>query len=150
MHDHHNIANETEELHAHSMDEHAHEHTHANGETHCHEHAHEHVHSHTHEHTHENGETHTHEHAHEHTHTHDHENGHTHEHTHGHTHDHGELPLTVLVAYMVDHNRSHLDELEHVAHDAGGEAGEQLRKAAETIRLGNEQLAKALEMLKEM
>ena len=65
-------------------------------------------------------------------------------------HDHHhEVPADVLLAHMVEHNENHLHELEHLAEHLTGAPAEQVHTAVETIRQGNAQLAKALEMLKE-
>ena len=65
-------------------------------------------------------------------------------------HDHHhEVTPDVLLAHMVEHNANHLHELEHLAEHLSGAAADQVNAAVETIRQGNAQLAKALEMLKE-
>ena len=65
-------------------------------------------------------------------------------------HDHHhEVTPDVLLAHMVEHNKSHLHELEHVAEHLTGDAAQQVKTAVETIRQGNAQLARALELLKE-
>ena len=66
-----------------------------------------------------------------------------------HHHDHHDVPLDVLLAHMAEHNESHVAELEHLAHHAGGAVSEQIMKAVETLRQGNEELKKALSMVKE-
>ena len=67
-----------------------------------------------------------------------------HEHT-GH-HPHGVTP-EALLSHMAEHNRSHLTELEQVAGTLSAEAQAQIKNAVETIRKGNEELAKVLELL---
>ena len=73
---------------------------------------------------------------------------HEHEHTHS-VHDHHDVPVSALLHHMVEHNRSHLAELEELAKSISGEAGEKVLAAAATIREGNEQLSEALKMLEE-
>lgn len=65
-------------------------------------------------------------------------------------HDHHhEVTPDVLLAHMVEHNESHLQELEHVAEHLTGAAAEQVKTAVATFREGNRQLAAALKLLKE-
>lgn len=71
-----------------------------------------------------------------------------HEHTHS-AHDHHDVPVNVLLHHMVEHNRSHLAELEELAKGISGEAGERVLTAAAAIREGNEQLAEALRLMEE-
>lgn len=65
-----------------------------------------------------------------------------------HDHHHQVTP-DALLAHMVEHNESHLHELEQVAEQLTGAPAQQVKTAIETIREGNRQLAAALKMLKE-
>ncbi len=67
---------------------------------------------------------------------------------HEHHHEH-EVTPAALLHHMVEHNRSHLEELEHIAGDLDGAAQTKMREAIATIRSGNEQLAAVLQELKE-
>lgn len=109
--------------------QHEHEHTHADGVTHTHPHDH----------------THDHDHDHDHGHTHDHE--HTHDHTHSHEHHSPEEALALL-AYMVQHNRHHAEELHELAHSMEDEAAQLIHDAILDFNLGNEKLDEALRLLK--
>ena len=103
-------------------------------------------------------EQHTHQHTHEYTHSHEHSHAHPHEHDHQHTHDHaqqheagGSTPreqTQALLRYMLEHNVHHAAELEELAREVGGQAGEKLLQAVETFRLSNSQLEQALDLLK--
>ena len=108
------------------------------GERNMHEHEHEHMHEHTHEHTHE--------HSHEH-------------HHHDHDHVHGDITAfesteqaVMILGYMLEHNRSHAEELHEICHrlEATGkeEAAEYLDKAVDSFREGNDLMDKALRILK--
>ena len=111
----------------------------------------------THEHTH----THTYEHSHPHTHEHDHEHDHDHDHTHPHTHSHGEGPaldgsLTQTVAllrYMLEHNRSHAEEVKalipKLTEQGLEDAAMMLDSGVSSYHDGNEWLAAALKKLEE-
>ena len=107
----------------------------------------------THAHTH----THTYEHSHAHTHTHDHE----HDHDHTHPHSHGDEPaldgsLTQTVAllrYMLEHNRSHAEEVKalipKLTEQGLADAAMMLESGVSSYHDGNEWLASALEKLEE-
>ncbi len=98
---------------------------------------------HNHEHTHADGVTHTHSHCHDHEHTH----AHTHEH--GHTHgQHSPEEALALLAYMVQHNRHHAEELHELAHSMDDEAAQLIHDAILDFNLGNEKLDEALKLLK--
>lgn len=84
------------------------------------------------------------EHIHDHEHNHDHDHGHEHNHEHGH-----EVTTAALLQYMVEHNRSHLEELRELAQDVHGEAAEKLSAAMEAFGAGNDKLAEALKLFKE-
>ena len=101
--------------------------------------------SHDHEHTHTDGTTH----AHPHTHDHGHEQEHTHTHDHSHTHDHhSPEEALALLAYMVQHNRHHAEELHELAHSMDDEAAQLIHDAILDCDLGNEKLDEALKLLK--
>lgn len=99
--------------------------------------------SHDHEHTHADGVTHTHPHTHDHCHEHTHDHGH--EHTHA---QHSPEEALALLAYMVQHNRHHAEELHELAHSVEGEAAQLLHEAVVDLTVGNEKLAEALRILK--
>lgn len=96
---------------------------------------------HEHEHTHADGVTHTH------PHDHTHEHGHTHDHEHTHEHHSPEEALALL-AYMVQHNRHHAEELHELAHSMEDEAAQLIHDAILDFNLGNEKLDEALRLLK--
>ena len=97
--------------------------------------------SHDHEHTHTDGTTHTHPHTHDH--------GHEQEHAHTHTHDHhSPEEALALLAYMVQHNRHHAEELHELAHSMDDEAAQLIHDAILDFDLGNEKLDEALKLLK--
>jgi hypothetical protein len=79
---------------------------------------------------------------------------HEHEHGHGHSHEHLEDPAKIeaLLAYMLDHNQHHgeeIDGLAHSLHHAGnGEAAKLLEEGVKDFEKGNEKLAKALELIR--
>ena len=101
--------------------------------------------SHDHEHTHTDGTTHTHPH----THDHGHEQEHTHTHDHSHTHDHhSPTEARALLAYMVQHNRHHAEELHELAHSMDDEAAQLIHDAILDFDLGNEKLDEALKLLR--
>ena len=93
---------------------------------------------------------------HEHEHEHMHEHTHEHHHDHGHTHDNitafesTEQAVRIL-GYMLDHNRSHAEELHEICHkleESGEEkAAEYLDKAVDAFREGNELMDQALRAL---
>ena len=101
--------------------------------------------SHDHEHTHADGVTHTHPHTHDHCHEHTHDHDHGHEHTHA---QHSPEEALALLAYMVQHNRHHAEELHELAHSVEGEAAQLLHEAVVDLTMGNEKLAEALRILK--
>ena len=53
-----------------------------------------------------------------------------------------------LLNYMAEHNRHHAEELHELAHSIGGEAEALIHDACVDFQIGNEKLAKALELLK--
>lgn len=72
-----------------------------------------------------------------------------HEHTHDHEHKtHSPEETLALLAYMIDHNRHHAEELHELAHSAGEEPEKLIHEAVELFDAGNEKLARALELLK--
>ena len=99
---------------------------------------------------------HAHEHAHEHVCGHHHE--HAHEHVCGHHHEHGDTPeLTpeqtlALMSYMLEHNRSHAEELHGVAHalehQGKPEAAKLVSEAVHYFGHCNDRLEEALRLVK--
>ena len=148
MHEH-----EHEQLHEHCCDHtHAHEQLHEhescdNGEA-AHEHVHSHEHEHSHEHTHADGSVHSHAHSHSHSH------GHSHSHSHGEVAGFDSLDQArALMAYMLDHNRHHAEELHELCHklEATGkaDAAALIHAAVEHFGEGNQLLESALEKMKQ-
>ncbi|MBP0970353.1 MAG: hypothetical protein J5744_09435 [Oscillospiraceae bacterium] len=104
-----------------------------------------------------------HEHDHEHMHDHGHEHPHDHEHFHGHhhhdhDHEHGDIAAfesteqaVRILTYMLDHNKSHAEELHEICHklEATGEeeAAEYLDKAVDAFREGNSLMEQALGLM---
>lgn len=106
---------------------------------------------HSHEHTH--GDV-THTHAHSHEAGHEHEHNHTHEHCEGCGHDHGDKPQdedTAVLAYMLDHNKHHAQELaviaKHLREQGKEEAAVQIEKGVEDFEKGNMRLSIALSLV---
>ena len=90
---------------------------------------------HEHQHTHADGTTHTH--------------SHTHDHDHCHEHDHhSPEEALALLAYMVQHNRHHAEELHELAHSMEDEPAQLIHDAILDFNLGNEKLDEALKLLK--
>ena len=114
----------------------------------CGGHDHDHEHEHSHEHTHD-GVTHTHAQTHE--------GEHQHDHTHGECgcgHHHGEQPKdedTAVLAYMLDHNRHHAQELaaiaKHLREQGKDDAALQIEKGVEDFEKGNMRLSIALSLV---
>ena len=135
------------------MSEHDHEHAqlHEDGTVHEHTHGteaaaheHEHSHEHCHEHVHADGTVHSHAHSHTHTHPHSHEAAEAFE---------NPDQALALMAYMLDHNRHHAEELHELCHKlaAGGkeEAAELLHAAVDKFSEGNDLLESALKKMKQ-
>lgn len=80
----------------------------------------------------------------EHIHEHGHEHGHSHEHK-----AHSPEETLALLAYMIEHNKHHAEELHELAHSAKADAAALIHEAVAAFDSGNEKLAKALEILKE-
>ena len=109
----------------------------------------------THEHTH----THTYAHSHEHTHAHDHEHDHDHTHPHEHPHSHEAAPTQdgsmtqtlALLRYMLEHNRSHAEEVKalipKLTEQGLADAAMMLDSCVSSYHDGNEWLAAALRKL---
>lgn len=110
------------------------------------------------------GQGHSHEHTHgdvTHTHAHSHEAGHEDEHNHEHHehcgscgHDHGDKPQdedTAVLAYMLDHNKHHAQELaviaKHLREQGKEEAAAQIEKGVEDFEKGNMRLSIALSLV---
>ena len=109
------------------------------------------------------GHEHSHEHAHgdlTHTHAHSHEDGHEHEHNHEHNHcecghDHGDHPKdedTAVLAYMLDHNKHHAQELaaiaKHLREQGKDDAAVKIEKGVEDFGKGNMRLSIALSLVR--
>lgn len=120
---------------------------------------HEHTHEHSHEHTH-GDVTHSHVHSHEDGHEHDHNHEHCgcdHDHDHDHCgcgHDHGAQPKdedTAVLAYMLDHNKHHAQELaaiaKHLREQGKDDAAVQIEKGVEDFEKGNMRLSIALSLV---
>ena len=97
-------------------------------------------------------------------HDHDHDHDHSHEHAHeGHDHDHGECGCghhhgeqpkdedTAVLAYMLDHNRHHAQELaaiaKHLREQGKDDAALQIEKGVEDFEKGNMRLSIALSLV---
>lgn len=108
------------------------------------------------------GHEHSHEHAHgdlTHTHAHSHEDGHEREHNHEHNHcecghEHGDHPKdedTAVLAYMLDHNKHHAQELaaiaKHLREQGKDDAAVQIEKGVEDFEKGNMRLSIALSLV---
>lgn len=103
------------------------------------------------------GHTHEHEHSHEHSHgdvTHIHPHSHEEGHEHEHTHEHAGQPQdedTAVLAYMLDHNRHHAQELaviaKHLREQGKDEAAAQIEKGVEDFEKGNMRLSIALSLV---
>ena len=99
---------------------------------------------------------HTHEHTHEYTHSHEHthEHGHEHEHTHEHHCDctreiGGGERTKALLAYMIDHNDHHAQELAELLGSVDGPAKKKLTEAIGSFEVANVQLREVLALLEE-
>lgn len=79
-----------------------------------------------------------------------HEGGHGHEHAQG--RDLTPEQTLALLSYMLEHNRSHAEELHDLGHALAGqgraEAAELVHGAVHYFEHGNEKLAEALELIK--
>ena len=86
-------------------------------------------------------------HEHEHEHTHAEPHSHPHEHTHG----HGEIPpqerTKALLAYMIEHNEHHAEELAELLDSLEGDARKRLLEAIGSFEVANVQLREVLELL---
>lgn len=93
---------------------------------------------------------HDHEHTHEDTHNHVHTHEHGREHTHEHMHDAGGRERTkALLAYMIDHNDHHAEELAELLDGMDGRAKKKLTEAIGSFEVANVQLREVLELLEE-
>ena len=111
--------------------------------------------------THEHAHTRSYEHSHEHTHAHDHEHDHDHTHPHEHPHSHGAAPTqdgslaqtVALLRYMLEHNRSHAEEVKalipKLTEQGLADAAMMLDSGVSRYHDGNEWLAAALKKLEE-
>ena len=84
-------------------------------------------------------------------HVHEHGHSHTHEHAGDHTHEALTDPARqqALLAYMLDHNSHHAEELHDLAHGLEGDASTLLHEAVSLLEQSNEKMAAALAVLKE-
>lgn len=92
-------------------------------------------------------EHHEHEHCHEHTHTHP--NAHEHGHHHDHGHGNGAARTKALLAYMIDHNDHHAEELSALVDSVDGAAKKKLSEAIGSFEAANLQLREVLALLEE-
>lgn len=106
------------------------------------------------------GHEHTHEHTHgdvTHSHPHDHSHGDDHNHSHDHCgcdHDHCTQPKNedeAVLAYMLDHNRHHAQELvtiaAHLREQGKEDVAKQIDKAVEDFEKGNMRLSIAVSLI---
>ncbi|HIS06806.1 hypothetical protein B5F29_07380 [Lachnoclostridium sp. An196] len=87
-----------------------------------------------------------------------HDHGHEHEHMHDHEHNehaHGEQSMdedTAVLAYMLDHNKHHAQELaviaKHLREQGKEDAAAQVERGVEDFEKGNMRLSIALSLLK--
>lgn len=96
------------------------------------------------------------DHIHEHDHCHEHGHDHSHEHMHGdltstHTDefDGGLSRTKALLAYMIDHNDHHADELAALLSSVDGAAKKKLSEAIGSFEVANVQLREVLALLEE-
>lgn len=54
-----------------------------------------------------------------------------------------------LLAYMIEHNKIHMEELHEAAHGTTGEAARLIHEAIDEFDQGNQKLSSALAILKE-
>ncbi len=52
-----------------------------------------------------------------------------------------------LLKYMVQHNKSHMDELKEFTHDTEGEVAEAIKQATQMFEQANAKLEEALDLL---
>lgn len=78
---------------------------------------------------------------------------HTHDHGHEHHHGHDDLPQAertrALLAYMIDHNEHHAQELAELVDSLEGAARKRLLEAIGSFEVGNVKLREVLELLQE-
>ena len=106
--------------------------------------------SHTHEHTHTHTHEHTHADEHGHSHTHDHAHGHSHTHSHEDTSTMDAAKRKAMLAYLLEHNRHHAQEIHDLAHGCEEEAAALLHEASALIDQGNDKIEAAIAKLKEV
>ena len=118
---------------------------------------------HGHSHGHCNCGDHTHEHTHTHSHPHTHDGDHAHEHTHEHAHNHGEQGCSscgcvgecskpaneqeAILAYMLDHNRHHAEELHDLAHSFDEVTADLIHDAVDKLGESNDLIEQALSLI---
>ena len=76
---------------------------------------------------------------------------HTHDHGHEHPNDHGDIPpaerTRALLAYMIDHNEHHAEELAELVDSLDGAARKRLLEAIGSFEVANVQLREVLELV---
>ena len=76
---------------------------------------------------------------------------HTHDHGHEHPHDHGDIPpaerTRALLAYMIEHNEHHAEELAELVDSLDGAARKRLLAAIGSFEVANVQLREVLELV---
>ena len=76
---------------------------------------------------------------------------HTHDHGHEHPHDHGDIPpaerTRALLAYMIEHNEHHAEELAELVDSLDGAARKRLLEAIGSFEVANVQLREVLELV---
>ena len=76
---------------------------------------------------------------------------HTHDHGHEYPHDHGDIPTAertrALLAYMIDHNEHHAEELAELVDSLEGAARKRLLEAIGSFEVANVQLREVLELV---
>ena len=76
---------------------------------------------------------------------------HTHDHGHEHPHDHGDIPpaerTRALLAYMIEHNEHHTEELAELVDSLEGAARKRLLEAIGSFEVANVQLREVLELV---
>ena len=76
---------------------------------------------------------------------------HTHDHGHEHPHDHGDIPpaerTRALLAYMIEHNEHHTEDLAELVDSLEGAARKRLLEAIGSFEVANVQLREVLELV---
>jgi ABC-type Zn2+ transport system substrate-binding protein/surface adhesin len=91
-------------------------------------------------------------HVHQHKHCHDHDHGCDHDHTHEHEAGGEQAKLASFLGYMLEHNRSHAEELAELAHklyhSGGAAAADLIAGGVKDFEAGNGKLEEALKLIK--